>query len=85
MLYLSSMDHNLYQRYLREYVAQARQASDGSVRSIAEELGAIHVGGLLVLHKEEKRRALADARRAFDEHRHWPLEIILAHLGLEAG
>lgn len=79
------MDHNLYQRYLKEYVSQARQASDGSVRSIAEELGAIHVGGLLTLHKDEKRRALADARRAFDEHRHWPLEIILSHLGLEAG
>ena len=82
MLYLLAMDHTLYQRYLKEYVAQARQASDGSVRSIAEELSAIHVGGLLVVHKEEKRRALADARRAFDEHRHWPLEIILSHLGL---
>ena len=77
------MDHTLYQRYLKEYVAQARQASDGSVRSIAEELSAIHVGGLLVVHKEEKRRALADARRAFDEHRHWPLEIVLSHLGLK--
>jgi hypothetical protein len=74
----------LYRRYLQEYVAQARQASDGSVRGIAEELGAIHVSGLLVTHKEEKKRALADARRAFDEHRHWPLEIILSHLGLAA-
>ena len=78
------MDHTLYRRYLKEYVAQATQASDGSVRSIAEHLGTIHVGGLLTLHKEEKRRALADAKRAFDEHRHWPLEIILSHLGLEA-
>ena len=78
------MDHALYRRYLKEYVAQARQASDGSVHSIAEELSAIHVGGLLVVHKEEKKRALADARRAFDEHRHWPLEIILSHLGLAA-
>lgn len=78
------MDHTLYQRYLREYVAQARQASDGSVRGIAEELGAIHIGRLFVLHKEEKQRALADARSAFDEHRHWPLEIILSHLGLAA-
>ena len=76
------MDHTLYQRYLKEYVQRAVQASDGSVYGIAEELGAIHVGGLLVMHKEEKRRALADARRAFDEHRHWPLEIILSHLGV---
>jgi hypothetical protein len=79
------MDHTLYRHYLKEYVTQARQASDGSVRGIAEELGAIRVGGLLTTHKEEKKRALADARRAFDEHRHWPLEIILSHLGLEAG
>lgn len=79
------MDHTLYRRYLNEYVHQAMQASDGSVRSIAEELGTIHVGRLLVQHKEEKKRALADARRAFDEHRHWPLEIILSHLGVEAG
>jgi hypothetical protein len=79
------MDHTLYRQYLREYVAQATQASDGSVRGIAEELGTFRVGGLLTLHKAERRRALADARRAFDEHRHWPLEIILSHLGLEAG
>jgi hypothetical protein len=82
---LQAMDHTLYRRYLNEYVRRAVQASDGSVRGIAEELGAIHVGGLLVQHKEEKQRALADARRAFDEHRHWPLEIILSHLGVEAG
>jgi hypothetical protein len=79
------MDHLLYRRYLEEYVRQAVKASDGSVHSIAEELGTIRVGGLLTLHKEEKRRALADARRAFDEHRHWPLEIILSHLGVEVG
>jgi hypothetical protein len=78
------MDHVLYHRYLEEYVRQAIQASDGSVRSVAEELGMIRVGRLLTFHKEEKQRALADARRAFDEHRHWPLEIILSHLGVEA-
>jgi len=82
---LQEMDHTLYRRYLNEYVRQAVRASDGSARGIAEELGAIHVGGLLVKHKEEKQRALVDARRAFDEHRHWPLEIILSHLGVETG
>lgn len=79
------MDHTLYQRYLNEYVRRAMQASDGSVHSIAEALSTIQVSGLLVAHKEEKQRALADARRAFEEHRHWPLEIILTHLGVEAG
>jgi hypothetical protein len=82
LLYYTLMDHTLYRRFLEEYVRQAVKASDGSVRGVAEELGTIRVGGLLTLHKEEKQRALADARRAFDEHRHWPLEIILSHLGV---
>jgi hypothetical protein len=43
----------------------------------------MQVKGLLVRHREEKRRALEDAQRAFDEHRHWPLEIILSQLGIE--
>jgi hypothetical protein len=43
----------------------------------------MHVGGLFTQHKDERRRALDDLRRAFDEHRHWPREIILAHLGVK--
>jgi hypothetical protein len=84
LIYCRVMDYALYQRYLKDFVSQARQASDGSVGSIAEELGTIQVGRWLVAHKLERKRALADARRAFDEHRHWPLEIILSHLGLLA-
>jgi len=76
------MNIQLYQQYLQQYVAEAVRESDGSVRGAAEHLSMIQVKGLLVTHKEEKRRALADARTAFDEHRHWPLEIILKHLGV---
>jgi hypothetical protein len=76
------MNIQLYQQYLQQYVAEAVRESDGSVRGAAEQLSMIQVKGLLVTHKEEKRRALADARTAFDEHRHWPLEIILKHLGV---
>ncbi len=77
------MDYHLYQRYLNEYVAQALRESDGTPRGIAEQLAAYQPGGRFAAHKEERRRALADARQAFDEHRHWPLEIILSQLGVK--
>lgn len=76
------MDRVRYQQYLKQYVADAIQQSDGSTRGIAEQLSTIQVKGLFVMHREEKQRALADARQAFDEHRHWPLEIVLRHLGV---
>jgi hypothetical protein len=76
------MDRERYQQYMKQYVAEAIQKSDGSTRGIAEHLSMIQVKGPLVLHREEKRRALADARQAFDEHRHWPVEIVLKHLGV---
>ena len=78
------MDRLLYQQYLREYIDQAARESDGSVRSIYEQLSQMQVKGLVVRHREEKKRALTDAQRAFVEHSHWPLEIILSHLGVEA-
>jgi hypothetical protein len=76
------MDRVRYQQYLKQYIAEAIQQSDSSTRGIAEHLSTIQVKGLLVMHREEKQRALADARQAFDEHRHWPLEIVLRHLGI---
>jgi hypothetical protein len=76
------MDRERYQQYMKQYVAEAIQKSDGSTRGIAEHLSMIQVKGPLVMHREEKRRALADARQAFDEHRHWPVEIVLKHLGV---
>ena len=77
------MDIGLYRKYLNLFVHQAIQNSDGSINQIREALDSIQVKGLLVRHKPEKQRALKDARAAFDEHRHWPLEIILSHLGIE--
>jgi len=78
------MNRNLYQQYLQAYIDQAVRDSDGSVRGIYEQLSQMQVKGLLVLHREEKRRALVDAKQAFIEHGHWPLEIILSHLGVAA-
>jgi hypothetical protein len=76
------MDSHLYQHYLEKYVQEAIIYSNGSKPAIAEYLHSIRIGRYLVRHKLEKERALADARQAFDEHRHWPLEIILSHLGV---
>ncbi len=77
------MNFNRYQHYLRQYVTEALQNSDGSNRGISEFLWTIQVKGFLVRERTEKERALADARKAFDEHRHWPLDIILSQLGVE--
>ena len=76
------MNFTRYQHYLRQYVTEAIQNSDGSNRGISEFLWTIQVKGFLVRERSEKERALADARKAFDEHRHWPREIILSQLGI---
>ena len=78
------MDIGLYRKYLNQFVHEAIQNSDGSVNQIREALNSIQVKGFFVRHKSEKQRALKDACNAFDEHRHWPLEIILSHLGVKA-
>jgi hypothetical protein len=41
------------------------------------------VSGFLVRNRAEKQKALEDARNAFDSHRHWPVEIVLSHLGIK--
>ena len=78
------MDIGLYRNYLQQYVSDAIRETDGSIYQIREYLFNVQIGRYLVRHKQEKKRALLDAQVAFDEHRHWPLEIILSHLGVEA-
>ena len=77
------MNHQLYRQFLQQYIQEANENSDGTNAGIAEYLGNITVGGLLTRHKEEKKRALIDAQVAFNEHRHWPTNIVLSHLGVE--
>lgn len=76
------MEWAAYQSYLEKIVREAIAHSDGSNARISEYLWSLQVKGLLVANKHEKQRALEEARRAFDEHRHWPREIILSHLGV---
>lgn len=77
------MDIRAYRSYLRELIEDALKNSDGSVSEMAAYLHSREVTGLLVRHKKEKRRALQDAQTAFDEHRHWPVRIVISHLGLD--
>lgn len=77
------MDISRYRRYLHQFVDEAIKTSDGTTPGISEKLWVIKKPGRFSRHREEKTRAMADARYAFDEHRHWPLQIILSHLGVE--
>ena len=77
------MDLGLYRRYLQDFVTEALNNSDGTPAKVSEYLWSKQVGGFLTRHKVEKQKALNEARRAFDEYRHWPVEIILSHLGVE--
>jgi len=77
------MNIGLYRKYLNLYVREAIENSDGSRSGISEYLGSIKVSGFLTRDKDEKKRAIQDAKNAFDDHRHWPLQIIVSHLGLE--
>lgn len=76
------MDIGLYRRYLNEYVQEAIDQSNGSKDGILNYLRNLKGPGRLSRHKVEKNQALEDARRAFEEHRHWPLDITLSHLGV---
>jgi hypothetical protein len=77
------MDGEAYRNALKKYVLEAIQNSNGSNAQIYEYLSALTVKGFLVRNKLEKQRALADARKAFDEHRHWPQDIVISQLGLD--
>jgi len=77
------MNIERYQGYLQQYVQEAVQNSRGGNSAIYEYLDNIKPPGRFSVHREEKRRALKDAQTAFSEHRHWPLSIVLSHLGVE--
>ena len=76
------MNIGAYRQALEKYVSEAVLNSDGTRTEISTYLWNIKLSRL-VLNRYEKQRALDDARRAFDEHRHWPVEVILSHLGVK--
>jgi hypothetical protein len=76
------VDIGAYRQALEKYVTEAMQNSDGTNKSIASYLWNIKLSRF-TLNRYEKQRALEDARHAFDDHRHWPVEVILSQLGLK--
>ena len=62
---------------------EAFENSDGSKAGVLDYLRGKEIRGLFVKHKEEKTRALYDIKPAFEEHRHWPLQIVVSHLGID--
>jgi hypothetical protein len=76
------MDIGIYRRYLDQFVQEAIENSNGSKEGILNYLRNKQGPGFLSRHKGEKKRALHDAIQAFEDHRHWPLDITLSHLGV---
>ena len=69
---------------MHQYVKEALENSDGSTTGISRYLWDKTVGGgLFTRHKKEKNEALLEARKAFDEHRHWPVDIVITQLGMD--
>jgi hypothetical protein len=73
----------VYRQVLEKYVTEAVQNSDGTHTGISNYLWDVKIPRLS-LNRYERQRALADARQAFDDHRQWPVDVILSHLGLKA-
>ena len=77
------MDIGAYRQALEKYVTEAVQKSDGTHKGISGYLWTIKPSRFTP-NRYEKQRALEDARHAFDDHRNWPVDVILSHLGLKA-
>ncbi len=77
------MNIGVYRQLLDQYVREALDNSDGTHAGITEYLNSIKVSGQFVRNKTEKQTALREAINAFEQHRHWPLEIVLSHLGVD--
>jgi hypothetical protein len=76
------VDIGVYRQALEKYVSEALQNSDGTHSGISSYLWNIKLSRF-TLNRYEKQRALEDARRAFDDHRQWPIDVILSHIGLK--
>ena len=77
------MDVGAYWQILDQLVNEALENSDRSTEGISNYLWSKKKPGLLTRNRAEKTKALNEARKAFDEHRHWPVEVVLSHLGVD--
>lgn len=76
------MDIGVYRKYLEELIHGALEATDGSYTQIVEYLRDQRIPRFFTSHRNEKERALKDALAAFEDHRHWPVDITLSQLGV---
>lgn len=77
------MNYKLYNQFMQAYLKEAIGNGHLKPAEIARYLDEIPLPGRFAHHKEERIRALREARQAFNDHRHWPLDIILSHLGID--
>ena len=77
------MDIGAYRNAVQTFVRQALENTDGSNKKISEYLWTLSIPRFLARHKTEKRQALLDVRKAFDDHSYWPLDVILSQLGVD--
>jgi hypothetical protein len=77
------MDYKLYNQFILAYLKEALLNGRTKPVEIAAYLDVIPLPGRFARNKEERIRALRAVRQAFTEHRHWPLDIILSHLGID--
>jgi len=76
------MDHEAYEKYRRQYLKKAYQESDHTPQAIYRALTEIRQPGRFAFNRDEKMRALRDLESAFEDRRHWPLDIILSHIDI---
>ena len=77
------MDQKMYRQYLRQYLKDAFQNSDGTNAGMSGYLMQQIEPGRFTRNREEKIRALNDVQRTFAEHRHWPVDMVLTYLGIK--
>ncbi len=77
------MDIGVYRKYLDELIHSALEATDGSYTQIVEYLRDQRIPRFFTSHRKEKERALKDALAAFEDHRHWPVDITISQLGVQ--
>lgn len=78
------MNYDIYRKYVKEYLLEAIRNGGSATRSIYTAIVETPLPGRFARHRDERRRALQDIKEAFEGHLHWPLEMILSHLQVDA-
>ncbi|MFO8035310.1 MAG: hypothetical protein R6U57_01590 [Anaerolineales bacterium] len=77
------MNHERYQKYLKEYTLEALEHANYDVSEAADYLLSKSEPGFFSKDKKEKKAALRRTRKVFDESRTRPVWIVLKSLGFD--